>query len=566
MIRLLTPCARAGLCTSPAWLILLLSACDLRAPAVADIRLDPPDEKTPLAARLTVSTDEPARVTLQVRNGEREWSVTPSQEFNTAHQLPVLGLEPDASHDIVVTVADAAGNVTAADRLTVTTDPLPENFPPLKVAVSRPEQMEPGVTILAVRRWPDGGQNDDSYGLILAVDEVGRVVWYHRPVRTAGDVHRLRNGNLLYSSDVDGARGTLVEIDMLGNIVQQWYSLSVAKTGFHDGTFVDTETFHHDVLDLPTGNFLALSTEVRSYERYPSSDRDAAAAPVTQDVVGDVLVEFTRDGSIVRRWHLLDLLDPYRIGYGSLDTNFWRRAYGKLMEQPKVVDWAHGNALAFDEQDQMILVSARHQDATVKIDPASGKVAWILAPHEGWKEPWRSLLLQPGGELQWGYHVHGTEVTPHRTLLMFDNGNERATPFAEPLPEDKRFSRAVEFAVDEAARTVHQVWSYGGPGEELFFSGFLGDADWLPQTGNVLITDGARVTRSAGAGASAAPSATGQPPAQAGSKPPPAHNWARIVEVTHTSPAEKVFELLLDDEPPEGWRVYRAERLPSLYP
>jgi len=97
MIRLLTPCARAGLCTSPAWLILLLSACDLRAPAVADIRLDPPDEKTPLAARLTVSTDEPARVTLQVRNGEREWSVTPSQEFNTAHQLPVLGLEPDAS-------------------------------------------------------------------------------------------------------------------------------------------------------------------------------------------------------------------------------------------------------------------------------------------------------------------------------------------------------------------------------------------------------------------------------------------------------------------------------------
>jgi len=147
MIRLLTPCARAGLCTSPAWLILLLSACDLRAPAVADIRLDPPDEKTPLAARLTVSTDEPARVTLQVRNGEREWSVTPSQEFNTAHQLPVLGLEPDASHDIVVTVADAAGNVTAADRLTVTTDPLPENFPPLKVAVSAPRSVQAPVTL-----------------------------------------------------------------------------------------------------------------------------------------------------------------------------------------------------------------------------------------------------------------------------------------------------------------------------------------------------------------------------------------------------------------------------------
>ena len=39
-----------------------------------------------------------------------------------------------------------------------------------------------------------------------------------------------------------------------------------------------------------------------------------------------------------------------------------------------------------------------------------------------------------------------------------------------------------------------------------------------------------------------------------------------IVEVTHSTPAEKVFELIIDDEPPNRWRVYRAERLPGLYP
>ncbi len=27
-----------------------------------------------------------------------------------------------------------------------------------------------------------------------------------------------------------------------------------------------------------------------------------------------------------------------------------------------------------------------------------------------------------------------------------------------------------------------------------------------------------------------------------------------------------VFELFIDDERPAGWSVYRAERLPSLYP
>ena len=40
---------------------------------------------------------------------------------------------------------------------------------------------------------------------------------------------------------------------------------------------------------------------------------------------------------------------------------------------------------------------------------------------------------------------------------------------------------------------------------------------------------------------------------------------ARILEVTHTDPAEVVFEVVIDD-PAQGWTVYRSERLASLYP
>ena len=42
--------------------------------------------------------------------------------------------------------------------------------------------------------------------------------------------------------------------------------------------------------------------------------------------------------------------------------------------------------------------------------------------------------------------------------------------------------------------------------------------------------------------------------------------WARIVEVTHSESAEKVFEIILLDEPPSGYQVHRAGRLSSLYP
>lgn len=52
------------------------------------------------------------------------------------------------------------------------------------------------------------------------------------------------------------------------------------------------------------------------------------------------------------------------------------------------------------------------------------------------------------------------------------------------------YSRAVEFAVDEATGRVSQVWSHGdAPGERLF-AGFQGGACRLPKIGNTFITYG----------------------------------------------------------------------------
>ena len=96
---------------------------------------------------------------------------------------------------------------------------------------------------------------------------------------------------------------------------------------------------------------------------------------------------------------------------------------------------------------------------------------------------------------------------------------------------------------------VELVWSYRGPDGAPFYSGFLSDADWLPVTGNLLVDDGARSR-----------------PVDDGSGDTTDHNWARIFELTHTTPAEMVFEVIIDDAPPAGWRVYRAQRIPGLYP
>jgi len=76
---------------------------------------------------------------------------------------------------------------------------------------------------------------------------------------------------------------------------------------------------------------------------------------------------------------------------------------------------------------------------------------------------------------------------------------------------------------------VDKVWEYGQFEDETLYTPFIGDADYLPETGNAVITFG-------------------------GIQP------ARIIEVTRTPPAQKVLDLSLIDT-----FTYRSERLPSLY-
>ncbi len=144
--------------------------------------------------------------------------------------------------------------------------------------------------------------------------------------------------------------------------------------GLEDAILVDVDSIHHDVLELPAGDFAVLASEVRTVENYATSDEDPDASRATQDVVGDIVVEFARDGTLVNQWHLLDLVDPYRVGYGSLDKGFWRTTYQALMDdEPDVADWAHANALFYDRAQDAYLVALRHQDAIVKLDRATGQ-------------------------------------------------------------------------------------------------------------------------------------------------------------------------------------------------
>jgi hypothetical protein len=186
---------------------------------------------------------------------------------------------------------------------------------------------------------------------------------------------------------------------------------------------------------------------------------------------------------------------------------------------------------------------------------ATGEIRWILGDPSEWESPWKEKLLQKVGDWRWPYHQHGPQLTSRGTLLMYDNGNYRSIPPAEKTSAKDNFSRVLELEIDEEAMTVKNVWEYRGgqKNHPTFYAPFYGEADELPKTGNILITDGGHIELEGGI-----PS----------DKIPSDYQWARLLEITHEKSPELVWEVKVASPPARnvGWSIYRSERIPSLLP
>ena len=504
-----------------------------------------PSPTAPLAAVYDVTTNKISRVSFTASDGVESFEKSFPAPAK-AHSLPLFGFKPGREYEVAVTLTDLEDHTLELGTLSFTTDPLPSDFPPLEVLVSQPDKMEPGYTLLWVGNRAPGAR---SYTMLL--DHVGDVVWYQE--LDAGDIRQLPNGNLFYQFQGGAAEATL-----LGEVVRSWHPAGTTETPLPDSIEVGSPDdhpifFHHEVFPTEHGTILTLDRVDRLVQGYPTSDTDPEAPTADTVVIDEPIVEFDMEtGEILHYYSLVDMLDPRRIGFNSVAPQPPCPASNPECK----ADWVHDNAIIYDSSDDTYIVSLRHQDAVIKVARATGELVWILGNHWGWGPEFEPYLLTPvGTPFVWQYHQHAPMLTPEGTLLLFDNGNNRAMPFeidpdtgqpVEPIADADNFSRAVEYLIDPATMTVRQIWeSKGNAGVDLY-SRFISDADWLPETGNVLITFGgiSFVDHVATNG-----------------------NAVRIIEVDRNTPATTLFDLSIQATDPEspGYTVYRSERIAELY-
>lgn len=525
-----------------------------------------PNPGVPLAAIVRFTTSQPVRTTLEVSGGGRRWKVQYPDTAKPEAGLPLLGMRPGVQHEIQVTIANRKGETAKAPAaLTFTTPELPKDpeFPPIQVKVSDPKAMEPGITIMSVRRGgrgPGGGAATATkgkgkmktkgtggggaaagespfatgYGLLLGLDPEGQVVWYLRTNSRISDFKRLKNGNIVYLT----ADSRAVEVDWLGNVRGEWYASGRPVEGAQ-GTGVDTLTFHHAIEQASNGNLIALGSEIREIDNYYTSETEAKAPRAREKVKGDEIVEFDRTGKVVWRWRAMDHLDVFRLGYLTFNRYWIIRGF------PDTRDWSHGNGMYYDAKDDSVLLSLRQQSAIVKIARPSGKIQWILGEPGDWNEKLKPLVLKAPAGTPWFWHQHGPSVTPQGNVLVFNNDINQARPFTAPVPQEKAFTRAMEYRIDARARTAKHLWESetSGPDNVLTFA--MGDVDHMPLTGNILVHYGGATRRDDVLNGTT-----------------PARPWARVREVTHTQPAKVVYEVVLaaDEIRPTQWIVFGGER------
>ncbi|MBW3663298.1 MAG: aryl-sulfate sulfotransferase [Actinobacteria bacterium] len=506
------------------------------------------DPDNPLIGEVTLALDEPAAAALLVHAPDGiGWRVTSERPADDV-SFPLLGLRPDTTYQLIAVIGEER-----TDLGEFATGSLPEHLPPMQAAVSEPGGMEPGLTLFNLMYEPPEGEDGiDDRGFLVAVDEAGEIVWYFQQEQAIEDVRRTEDGSLLFIHDETGVR----DIAPTGELIGEWSGATALDVATEDESGrpvttedvirVETDQMHHEVVELDSGNLLTLSRELREIE-FPEPICDEAEVPFdgTYDVVGDTVVEFEPDtGAIVSEVSMFDLIDPLEI-LDRVVVPEWCGPYleRRYPDQWPVHDWTHANAVVLDEERNALLVSNRHTDTVDAIryeddeDGPAGELLWRLGEAG-------DFTLQEGGE--WFYHQHAPQVLPDGSILIYDNGNRRVGTDLED-PERLPYSRAVIYELDEEAMTARQVWEHKLPptedGEPIY-APFVGDADAQPG-GTVLITHGGLV----------------HPPSHA-----PLISWARIVEVERDS-GELVFDLTIREVPDgPGWAVYRAERIPTLYP
>lgn len=347
--------------------------------------------------------------------------------------------------EISVIYIDSSGR--EADSVVV----LPADFPAMSATIQQPG-ITPGDVGLTLSQWQLG----NGWPMFdTVVDRNGVPAWVRSSHGGGMDLKRQPDGH--YSE----SRGPTASGQDLGSIqVVELNDQFQPMASFHT---VDplTQTDGHDSILEADGSRVLIASQ-----HNPSTGLTDA-----------VIQEVDPQGQVTFQWNSSALA-----GETVVDPNDPRH--------PDLADYAHINSVQIVNGGDDFLASFRHLSAVLEIARRAhdgyqpGAIVWQL----GGRDSSFSFVDDPyGGPCA----QHAASQLPDGDIMVFDDGStsffgKLCVDQADPSgpSQERRQSRMAIYHLDPTAQTATLVRSYGPTG---WFAWFMGSAQYLPATGNILI-------------------------------------------------------------------------------
>jgi hypothetical protein len=208
---------------------------------------------------------------------------------------------------------------------------------------------------------------------------------------------------------------------------------------------------HELVKDKNTGNAFILAQRVVTVDMTKILGMGSDNARVLDIIIQEI----DSNGVVLFEWKCFDHLpieDAFNVEFGSMG----------------IIDYVHCNGISLDS-DTTLLLSSRHLNEVTRIDRRNGNIIWRLGNRA--KSHNFTFL---NDTIAFTYQHHSQRL-PNGNILLFDNGNFKT---------GYRYSRGVEYHLDEVNMTAEKVWEYRHSPD--IASDFMGSIQRMPN-GNTVI-------------------------------------------------------------------------------
>jgi hypothetical protein len=210
-------------------------------------------------------------------------------------------------------------------------------------------------------------------------------------------------------------------------------------------------TDFHDFNLFPNGNSLLLG----AYWRTVRMDTIVAGGDSAAQVLEFVIQEQDANKNVIFQWRCQDY---FQITDATEDINLLAHS----------IDPYHCNAIELDN-DGNLMLSSRHLDEITKIHRQTGEIIWRWGGIKC-----RNNEFQFINDPRTFSHQHDIRRISSTNVTLFDNGN-LLTP---------RYSRSVEYKLNEINKTAELVWEFFN--EPKTFSQGMGGTQRLPNNNTVI--------------------------------------------------------------------------------